>query len=114
MNILIIANDPPYGTERSYNAIRLALKLVKTEGVTLRLFLMADAVACGVKNQKTPDGYYNLSRMLKGLRKAEIKACGTCLETRGLTEEQLLPGIAPSNMQELTDWVVESDKVLTF
>ena len=112
--VLIITNDPPYGTERSYNAFRLALKLVKREDVDLRVFLLADAVFCGIMGQKTPEGYYNVERMLKGLGKAEIKACGTCMEARGLKKEHLLPGISPSDMIELGEWVVDSDKVITF
>jgi len=114
MKILIIANDPPYGTERSYNAFRLALALLKIEGVELRLFLMADAVFCGIKGQETPEGYYNIERMLKGLRKAEIKACGTCMKARGVTGEHLLPGISPTDMAGLAEWVADADKVLVF
>lgn len=114
MKILIIANDPPYGTERSYNAFRLALALTKTDGAEVLLFLMADAVFCGIEGQKTPEGYYNIERMLKGLRKAEIKACATCMEARGLTDQHLLPGISPANMMELAEWVAEADRVLVF
>ena len=47
-------NDPAYGTERSYNGLRLALSLVKREGEEVRVFLMGDAVACAVAGQKTP------------------------------------------------------------
>ena len=114
MKILIIANDPPYGSERSYNAFRLALKLVKTEGDELRLFLMADAVFCGIKGQTTPEGYYNVERMLKGLHKAEIKACGTCMKARGLTSDHLLPHVQAATMNDLAEWVRTSDQVVTF
>lgn len=114
MKILIITNDPPYGTERSYNALRLALKLVKTEDVQLRIFLMADAVFCAVNGQKTPEGYYNIERMLKGLKAAEIKACGGCMQARGVQPDHVLPGVNAGNMQELAEWVVDSDKVLVF
>jgi len=62
---LFILNDPPYGTERSYNAMRLVNALSKDEGDEVRIHLTADAVVCGKKGQKTPDGYYNLERMLK-------------------------------------------------
>lgn len=43
---------------------------------------MADAVASALPNQKTPDGYYNIERMLKGLinKGVTIKACGTCMD----------------------------------
>jgi len=32
MNYLFILNDPSYGAERSYNALRLATSLAKSEG----------------------------------------------------------------------------------
>jgi len=85
MKALIILNDPPYGTERSYNGLRLALALTKTEGTELRIFVMADAVACAKAGQKTPEGYYNLERMLRGLAAKEVPvgACGTCMDARG-------------------------------
>lgn len=64
--ITFILNDAPYGDERPYNALRLALSLAKA-GEPVRLFLMADAVLCGLKEQKTPNGYYNIGRMIRGL-----------------------------------------------
>lgn len=83
MPYLIILNDPPYGTERSYNGLRLAITLQKREDLQLSIFLMADTVLCAKRGQKTPDGYYNLERMLKGLtRRAAIGACGSCLDAR--------------------------------
>ncbi len=62
---LIILNDPPYGTERSYNGMRLANALSKGEDDEVRVFLIADAVACTKRGQQTPNGFYNLERMLK-------------------------------------------------
>ena len=66
-NYLIVINDAPYGDERPYNALRLALNLVKREGVRVRVFLLADGVYCARKGQKTPEGYYNIERMIKSL-----------------------------------------------
>ncbi len=67
MQILLILNDPPYGTERCYNGLRLALALAKSApATTVTVFLMADAVVAAKVGQKTPDGYYNVERMLKG------------------------------------------------
>lgn len=65
--MLIIINDGPYGNERAYNALRLALNLVKRPEATVRVFLTGDAVACAKKEQKTPTGFYNIERMLKPL-----------------------------------------------
>jgi uncharacterized protein involved in oxidation of intracellular sulfur len=92
MKYLIILNEPAYGNERSYNGLRLALSLAKSEGVELRVFLMGDAVTVAKTAQKTPDGYYNLERMLKGLavKRAAIGVCGSCLDARGIRPESLV------------------------
>ncbi|MBI3134461.1 MAG: DsrE family protein [Bacteroidetes bacterium] len=117
MKILLIINDAPYGSEKAYNALRIANQLNKDHAdVEVRLFLIADAVACAIPNQTTPNGYYNIERMLKlALTKgSKVKICGSCLEARGLKEIQLVEGTEISNMPELANWIVESDKVISF
>lgn len=115
MQITIIANDPPYGTERTYNAFRVALHLIKRENIIVNLFLMADAVTTALPDQLTPEGYYNLKKMLIAIgRKSNIRACGSCMDARGIQNLDLLPNVNRSNMEELTDWIVNSDKVITF
>jgi uncharacterized protein involved in oxidation of intracellular sulfur len=72
-NTLIIINDSPYGNERAYNALRLGSNLVKRLEATVRVFLIGDGVACAKRGQKTPDGFYNVERMLKSLaRRGEV------------------------------------------
>ena len=66
-NYLFIINNSPYGDERPYNALRLAMNLLKREDTQVKVFLTADGVACARKGQKTPDGYYNIERMIKAL-----------------------------------------------
>ena len=74
-NFLVIINDGPYGSERAYNALRLALNLAKRPQVTVRLYLIGDGVACAHQGQKTPNGYYNVERMIKSLaRRGEVAA----------------------------------------
>jgi uncharacterized protein involved in oxidation of intracellular sulfur len=116
MKFLILLNDPPYGTERSYNGLRLAISLSKREGSELRVFLMADAVGCGKSGQKTPNGYYNLERTLKSLiaSNVPIGVCGSCIDARGVAEADLLESVHRSSMEELTDWTTWSDKVIVF
>jgi uncharacterized protein involved in oxidation of intracellular sulfur len=116
-NILILINDAPYGTEKAYNALRLANQLGKEhDQVEVRIFLMADAASCAVANQNTPNGYYNIERMLKFsiAKGAIVKICGSCADARGLKNVQLIEGTEISTMAELANWVVESDKVVTF
>ena len=117
MKILLVINDAPYGTEKAYNALRLANQLGKDHpAVEVRIFLMADAASCAMANQTTPNGYYNIERMLKfALNKgAKVKICGSCAEARGLKNAPLIAGTELSSMAELTAWVVDSDKILTF
>mgnify|MGYP001050630445 CR=1 FL=1 len=117
MKILFIINDAPYGTEKAYNALRIANQLNKEyPGAQVRIFLMADGANCAISGQTTPNGYYNIERMMKlSLNKgAKAKICGSCAEARGLKNIQLIEGAEISNLAELTNWVVDSDKVLTF
>jgi uncharacterized protein involved in oxidation of intracellular sulfur len=115
--ILIILNDAPYGTEKSYNGLRLARQIGKDHPeAELRVFLMADAANCAIPDQNTPSGYYNIERMLKGLiaRGVKVKICGSCAEARGLKQLTLIEGTEISTMTELSGWVMESDKVISF
>lgn len=116
MNIVLIMNDPPYGTERSYNGFRLAGSLAKRDDAEVRVFLMGDAVGCAAANQKVPDGYYHLDRMLGSAARhgAEVGCCGTCLDARGIDEDHLTKGAHRSTLDELTDWTLWADKVITF
>ena len=116
MKILFILNDPPYGSERSYNALRLAMNLPKTNpGTETVVFLMADAVFCAKRGQSTPDGYYNIERMLKAVKRSgPVLLCGTCMDTRGLTDGDLTDGAIRSSLNELTALTLEADKVLVF
>jgi len=116
MKTLVIVNDPPYGSEHPFNAFRLATALTKREGEEVRVFLMGDAVSCAVAGQKLPEGYYKLDKMIQVVaRKAEpIACCGTCLDARGIAEPMLTDGARRSTLDELTDWVIWADKVVTF
>lgn len=116
MTTLFIINDPPYGTERAYNALRLAHALIKRDpeaGVTV--FLMADAVAGARKGQQTPDGYYNIERMLKRVvAKGRVLLCGTCMNARGIGDDEVLDGASRSTMDELAEITATADRVLIF
>ncbi|MCC6544834.1 MAG: DsrE family protein [Nitrospirae bacterium] len=112
--ITIIINDPPYGSEKAYNALRLANSLNKREEEVI-IFLMGDAVVCGKSGQKTPDGFYNIERMLKPIiRRGKVLLCVTCMDARGIREEDLIEGCRKSTLEELTELSISSKKVLVF
>lgn len=117
MKHLIILNDPPYGTERSFNGLRMAHALTKHDpDGEVTIFPMADAVLCAKAGQKTPDGYYNLKRMLRRVisAKGRVLICGTCMDAWGLTADDMLEGVARSTMDELVKATLTADKVLVF
>ena len=116
MKTLVVLNDPAYGTECSYNGLRLAHALAKREGEQVRIFLLADAVTCALAGQKTPNGYYNLERMVAAAiqRGAEVGLCGTCMDARAIHDDQLIDGTHRSKLEELTDWTLWADKVVSF
>ena len=116
MKTLFILNDPPYGTERTYNGLRLAGALAKREGEAVKVFLLGDAAACAKGGQQVPQGYYNLGRMLQVVAQnhGEIGVCGSCMDARGLQETDLIAGSLRSTLDELTDWTLWADRVLVF
>ena len=116
MKTLFILNDPPYGTERNYNALRLAASLARREGEQVRVFLLADAAAAAKAGQKVPHGYYNLEVMLGGLARhgGEIGVCGTCMDARGLADAELCEVAHRRSLEQLTDWTQWADRTLVF
>lgn len=116
MKLLITLNDGPYGSERSYNGLRLAGSLAKQEGVEVKVFLAGDAAVCAKSGQKVPQGYYNVQSMLTVVtrRGGKVGVCGTCMDARGMTETELAEGTHRSSLDEWTSWTIEADKILVF
>lgn len=116
MKTLFILNDSPYGSERSFNALRLAGALAKRDDARVRVFLMGDAAACAQKGQRVPEGYYNINRMLQAVAQhdGEIGVCGTCMDARGIAADDLVDGARRGTLDQLATWTAEADQVLAF
>lgn len=112
MTTLFVLNDAPYGSERSYNALRFAKALAKM-GHPVRVFLMGDAVACAAAGQKVPSGYYNAGDMVRTVG-GEVGLCGTCMDARGLGDQDVVEGARRKTLGELATWTAQADKVLVF
>jgi len=115
--VLMILNEPAYGSERTYNGLRLAIAVAKCEGMQVRVFLIGDAVACAKRGQRVPAGYYSLETMLGTLLQnhGEVGICGSCLDARGIADTDLAQGSRRSSMEELATWTGEwADKVVVF
>lgn len=115
--LLFILNDAPYGSERSFNALRLAINLNEQEGIeaSIKIFLMSDSVSCALPRQFPGEGY-NIQQMLEILlsQGAEVLLCRTCCNARGLTDLPLIEGVKIGTLDDLSRWTLEADKVVTF
>jgi len=117
MKILFIINDAPYGSEKPYNALRLVFQFLKDHAdIEVTIHLMDNGVFCALAGQTTPNGFYNIERMLKYAvaKGVPVKLCTTCADARGITPAMIIEGAVLSGMTELAALVAGSDKVLTF
>jgi len=113
--VTIVINEAAYGKERAWNALRLAMAMM-VKNMRVNIFLLEDGVAVAKKGQRPPEGYYNLEKMLTELVQsgAKVRACGTCLQARGMSQNDLVSGVEVGKMLDLVQWVKESKSVLTF
>ena len=116
MKTLFILNDPPYGSERTYNGLRVAGHLSRQEGNAVRIFLIGDAASSAHSNQKVPQGFYNIEDMLGNVIRhgGMVGICGTCMDARGMGDGDILEGTHRSTLAELGEWTAWADKVLVF
>ena len=114
-DVLIVINDAPYGTEKAYNALRLAIAL-QARGDSVKMFLMADGVFCGLPRQELPPGYYNINEMLGRVlsKGGRVAACGSCMKARGLAVEGLVKGVEQGSMAVLSEWTEGCSKTHSF
>lgn len=116
MKNLFILNDTPYGSERTYNGLRMAGAISKQPANEVRIFLIGDAVAAAHNRQKVPEGFYNIEVMLHNviLHGGLVGICGTCMDARGIADSELAEGASRSTIADLANWNAWADKVLVF
>jgi uncharacterized protein involved in oxidation of intracellular sulfur len=116
MKVLFILDEAPYGSEKAYLTLRLAMIMQRERSDSeVQIFLLADGVSCALPNQNTPDGYYNLERMIKSIvsKGGKINVCSSCMKARGLTDVQLIEGAEVTKFAKLSDFIIEADKIIT-
>ncbi|MDO9053177.1 MAG: DsrE family protein [Gallionella sp.] len=116
MNTLFILNDAPYGSERTYNGLRLAAAMTRKEECKVRVFLIGDGAASAHRNQRVPSGFYNVEVMIGNVIRhgGEVGICGTCMDARGMGDSDIADGTHRSTLAELAEWTSWADKVLVF
>ena len=117
MKVRIIFNREPYdGTDVTWNGLRLADQLPEA-GMDVSIFLMNDSVDLARDVTKDPEGYFDLTQMLKVLitKGLPVKVCGTCKVRCGIHKGgPYFQGAQEAKMTELAEWVKEVDKVVSF
>ena len=116
MKTLFILNDAPYGSERTYNGLRVAGAIARQEGNAVHVFLIGDAASSAHRNQKVPQGFYNIGDMLGSVLRhgGKVGICATCMDARGMGDGDICEGAHRSTLAELTEWTAWADKVLVF
>ena|ERR1041385_3510163 len=116
MRYLFILNDSPYGSQRTYTGLRLALNLMRSPANVVHVFLIGDGVTAAFEGFTPAHAYYSTQDMLRqvGARGGRIGVCKTCLEARGILDQHLVPEAKRATLDDLTEWTEEADKVLTF
>jgi uncharacterized protein involved in oxidation of intracellular sulfur len=116
MKLLISINDAPYGSERAYNALRLAGSLARREDVDVKVFMVGDGAGCAKSGQTVPHGYYNVASMISAVMRhgGHVGVCGSCMDARGITEAELIEGCRRSSLDEWAAWTVDADTHLVF
>jgi uncharacterized protein involved in oxidation of intracellular sulfur len=114
MKYLFIFNDSPYGSQRAYNGLRLAVSLSRK--VKIRIFLMGDGVTCGLAGLTPAHADYNPQEMLLAISEtgAAIAACGTCMEARGISPESLVSAVCRDSLDQLVEWTEDAEKIISF
>ncbi|MBY6019581.1 DsrE family protein [Halomonas denitrificans] len=115
-SILLVAHDSPYGSEKLYNALRIALAMQEhaDQPIQQKLFLMSDAAVAALSGQQTPDLSYHIGQMLEILlaQGVKVSVCRTCAEARGLSQDRLIEGVTIGTLVELTHDTLAADKVI--
>lgn len=116
MKTLFILNEAPYGSERTYNGLRLAGTIAKQESNAVKVFLIGDAASAAHRNQKVPQGFYNIEVMIGNVVRhgGGVGICCTCMDARGMADGEIADGTHRSTLAELADWTAWADKVLVF
>lgn len=116
MKVLFILDEAPYGSEKAFLSLRLAMIMQREhKDVEVKIFLMADSVSCALPSQDTPQGYYNLERMIKSIfnKGGKIYVCSSCMKSRGLTKLQLVDGVEVNPFAYVSELILEADKVVS-
>ncbi|MBI2917391.1 MAG: DsrE family protein [Chloroflexi bacterium] len=118
----VVIGEPPYGQERVYTTLRFTLAAL-AEGHRVNLFAFEDALYAARKGQEPAEFPGVLDEHMpncQGLLEvairqgATVKLCGVCAAERAVRPVELIDGVQIAGMRDLVQWVLESDRVVSF
>ena len=116
MQLLLINNQKPYsGSDVCWNLLRLA-QTALNKGHIVNIFLINEGVELANAKLKPPTNYFNLQQMLAETiaKGAAVKLCKTCIDRCGINKKEILEGVLIAGMDNLLQWIEESDKIVSF
>lgn len=125
-SLLVTAN--PYSAQGQFSALQFANEAVRQGHVLKRVFFYADGVLVASRLNCPPSDEYNLTKAWAKLaieQDVELTVCVTAALKRGvvnqaeadrnaLTGENLDPAFELSGLGQLTEAMLESDRLITF
>jgi uncharacterized protein involved in oxidation of intracellular sulfur len=112
---LFILNEGPYGQERPYTALRLAVNLAKRRDLRVLVYLAGDGVQCAIAGQTPPEGIPNVEHMIRALvQHGEVGYSGLSAEMRGYKPRVLIEGVKHISPDALAEWATTAEHILVF
>lgn len=113
--LIIISSDPYKGSDAAWNALRLA-KTARENDLKVKIFLINEGVDTGRKGIRPPENSFDLAEMLKEVagEGTDVKYCKTCIDRCGIGEGEMIEEMNPGSISILNEWIMTSDKVVTF
>jgi tRNA 2-thiouridine synthesizing protein D len=115
MKITIQAMVQPYSQQDLDTAIKIADAALE-KGHEVTIFLFSDAILAANFKVKPVRSDRNIPEILetmiaeKGLK---VDICGICMDYRGITEDMIIEGSAPSGLPELAELISTSDRFIS-
>ncbi len=112
-NILCVIESSPYGNEKAFQQLRLALQLrenaTPSSSIPLKVFFISDGVYCALPKQMCEEK--NIEQLLDILlmQGATMAVCKTCLQERGLHALSLIEDIQIGTLHQLAEWTLQAD-----
>ncbi len=113
----LIISTEPYKFEAVDSLLNLSKSIIKKGHSIKGIYLFGSGVYNIKKDAHTGDEVRNLPERLQEfctMNNVKLGGCSTWLSFTGIKSDEFINGACQMGLGELSDWVVESDKVIFF